>query len=213
MTKKEFKFSAETGIMTDYYRDTKIAALGILKNNSGIRLDMGCGEHKQKGFIGLDIRPLDGVDIVWDMQSVPWPFPDECCTVIMGSHIIEHIKPQDGVFLSVMDELWRIMQTNGQLALSFPYAGSDGYYQDPTHVNPINHATFQYFDPRYPLWDIYKPKPWLIEVNTWQISGNMEVCLRKMSIEEAEERKGEVLREIRKEDESEKEKEGKNEQT
>ena len=185
------------------YSSTKAAVLKILGKNSGIRLDMGCGEHKQKGFIGLDIRPLNGVDIVWDMQKVPWPFPNECCSVIMGSHIIEHIKPQDGIFLSVMNELWRITQVNGQLALSLPYAGSEGYYQDPTHVNPCNHATWQYFDPRYPLWDIYKPKPWLIETNVWQLGGNMEVLLRKMSIEESEDRKGEVLREIRKEDEEE----------
>lgn len=155
----------------------------LLKKKSGIRLDIGCGESKQKNFVGLDRRPLKGVDIVHDLESFPYPLPDECCLTIVGSHIIEHIKPW--LTIDLLNELWRIMKLGGQLALSTPYAGSTGFWQDPTHCNGCVAATFQYFDPHYPLWQIYKPKPWRIEKGfpAWQVNGNMEVLMEKIKID------------------------------
>jgi len=152
----------------------------VLKEKGGIRLDIGCGENKQKEFVGLDKRELPGVDIVHDLEVFPYPLPDECCLTIVGSHIIEHIKPW--LTVQFFDELWRIMKTGGQLVLSTPYAGSRGYFQDPTHCNAFNQATFQYFDPRYPLYDVYKPNPWKIEKGfpVWQSNGNLEVIMEKI---------------------------------
>lgn len=153
----------------------------LLKEAGGIRLDIGCGDNKQKTFVGLDKRKLEGVDIVHDLEVFPYPLPDGCCLVIIGSHIVEHIKPW--LMLQFMDELWRIMKVGGQLAMSMPYAGSPGYWQDPTHCNGCNQATWQYFDPIKPLYDIYKPKPWKLEKGfpTWQVTGNMEVIMDKMT--------------------------------
>lgn len=65
----------------------------LLKQHSGIRLDIGCGEHKQPGFVGIDVRELEGVDIVHDITKFPWPLPDNSATVAMCSHLVEHIPP------------------------------------------------------------------------------------------------------------------------
>jgi len=149
----------------------------------GICLDIGAGEIKRKNFVRLDKRKLPGIDIVHDLESIPYPLPDECCLTIVGSHIIEHIKPW--LMIDVMNELWRIMKVGGDLALSTPYAGSYGYWQDPTHCNGCNEATWQYFDPNYPLYQIYKPKPWKIVKGfpVWQVNGNLEVVMEKMKDE------------------------------
>jgi len=158
----------------------------ILKANQGIRLDIGCGSNKQhKSFVGMDKRELPGVDIVHDLEVFPYPLPDDCCLMVIGSHIVEHIKPW--LMIDFMNELWRIMKVDGQLALSMPYATSFGYYQDPTHCNPCNEATFQYFDPRFPLYGIYEPKPWVLDKGfpVWHINGNLEVLMCK--IENADE--------------------------
>ena len=64
----------------------------IIAEKGGIRLDIGCGENKQEGFVGMDARALPGVDIIHDLEVFPWPLPDDCCLTIVGSHIIEHIK-------------------------------------------------------------------------------------------------------------------------
>jgi SAM-dependent methyltransferase len=62
----------------------------LKKNNKGISLDLGCGGAKQAGYVGMDIRPLPGVDIVHDLQKFPWPLPTESVNFILCSHLIEH---------------------------------------------------------------------------------------------------------------------------
>ena len=145
----------------------------------GIMLDIGCGANKQKNFTGMDKRELPGVDIVHDLEVFPYPLEDESCLTIVGSHIVEHIKPW--LMIDFMNELWRILIPEGQVALSMPYGVSYGYVQDPTHCNPCNEATWTYFDPDYPLYGIYEPKPWKIMPGfpVWQNQGNLEVVLFK----------------------------------
>lgn len=160
-----------------------------LNKYMGIMLDVGCGDNKQTGFVGMDKRDLKGVDIVHDLESFPYPLKDESCLTIIGSHIVEHIKPW--LMIDFMNELWRIMKVQGQLALSTPYAGSAGYWQDPTHCNGCSEATWQYFDPRFDLFSIYKPKPWCVEVGypCWQVTGNLEILMRKVAKIEPKTRK------------------------
>jgi len=152
-----------------------------LSQSQGILIDLGCGENKQKGFVGIDARDVEGVDIVHDLEVFPWPLHDECALTVIASHLIEHIKPW--LSIQFMDEIWRVLKMGGDVALSTPYAGSAGYWQDPTHCNGWTQASFQYFDPRYPLYQIYKPKPFLIRKGypVWQAAGNMEIVLTKIA--------------------------------
>jgi SAM-dependent methyltransferase len=144
-------------------------------------LDIGCGSNKQEGgFVGLDKLPLEGVDIVHDLEEFPYPLDDESCITIVGSHIVEHIKPW--LMIDFMNELWRLLKPDGRLALSMPYGISHGFVQDPTHCNAVNETTWQYFDPDYAgLYCYYKPKPWKILQGfpVYQITGNLEVVLEK----------------------------------
>lgn len=151
------------------------------------RIDLGCGGNKQKGFIGVDKRDLPGVDIVMNLEEFPWlPIPDSSCELVVCSHFIEHLKPW--LTIDFMNEVWRILEVGGDFALSLPYAGSRGFWQDPTHCNGLNEVTWQYFDPEYPLYGIYKPKPWKILKGfpVYQVQGNMEVVLKKMELENAD---------------------------
>ena len=167
---------------------TRKDILALLKRqNQGIKLDIGCGENKQEGFVGMDIRPGAGVDIVQDLETFPWPLPDESVSLAVSSHVLEHINPHKFVFMNLMNEVWRILKPGGRFAIAVPYAGSPGYWQDPTHVNGINENTFHYFDPlsRTGLYGIYRPKPWKIVDGTltWNVAGNLEVILEKRKID------------------------------
>lgn len=150
-------------------------------NNLGIRVDLGCGSNKQPGFVGIDIRPLPGVDIVQDLEQFPWPLPDESVSFMVSSHVVEHINPARGIFLKFMDECWRILKPGGKFLIATPYAGSQGYFMDPTHCNPCNEMTWAYFDPldRSNLYRIYEPAPWKILESSFNVNGNMEVALIK----------------------------------
>ena len=153
-----------------------------LEKRRGLLLDVGCGQAKDPRFIGIDKRKLPGVDIVHDLEKFPWPLENESCLTVVGSHIAEHINPQ--LTIDFFNEIWRVLKFDGQLALSMPYAGSPVYWQDPTHCNGFSQVTFQYFDPDYPLYGIYKPKPWAIEKGfpVYQINGNLEVLMRKRGL-------------------------------
>jgi SAM-dependent methyltransferase len=156
----------------------------LLRSKSGIRLDIGCGANKQEGFVGIDYRKLPGVDIVHNLEKFPYPLPDESVLAAVCSHVVEHINPHGGVFMQFMDEIWRVMKPKAQIAIATPYAGTVGYFQDPTHCNPCNELTWTYFDPLDQktggqLYRIYKPKPWKIEFSAYHKEGNMEVILSK----------------------------------
>lgn len=160
----------------------------ILAQNSGIFLDIGCGAHKQPGAVGMDIRPLPGVDIVHDVEEFPWPLPDACVKAAMASHLVEHINPHKFGFVRFMNEVWRVLQVGGEFAIATPHGSSQGYLQDPTHCNPCNEATWDYFAPERPsqLWTIYRPRPWRIKLLTANPAGNMEVILVKLADDQIE---------------------------
>lgn len=198
----------------------KKAANVFEEKNLGIKLDIGCGGSKQKGFVGMDIRPLPGVDIVHDLEKFPWPIPTEAASFAMSSHVIEHINPgrtdprltglvqlllakkaitqkeiekfigepdPGNVFLRFMDEVWRVLKPESQFASSLPYGGSQGFMQDPTHINQRNKDTWCYFDPLDPsgLYYIYRPLPWKIINRTYGLEGTMEVVLEKRRIDKS----------------------------
>ena len=143
----------------------------------GIKLDIGCGEWKHEGCVGMDLREGKGVDIVHDLEEFPYPLEDESCSEVWASHILEHINPHKGVFIDVMNEVWRIMKKGGEFKIQVPYAGTKEYFQDPTHCNPCNEITFQYFDPGYQLYQIYKPSPW--KIRHCHMDRFLEVILKK----------------------------------
>lgn len=143
-----------------------------------INLDVGCGFNKQPGFLGMDKRNVAGVDIVHDVEVFPWPFVDGSCSVVLMSHLVEHIKPW--LQIDLMNEAWRVLEENGLLMISTPYATSFGYLQDPTHCSPWNEATVTYFIKGQPLYEVYRPSPWVDERISYQKQGNMEIALRKV---------------------------------
>lgn len=197
----------------------------IFKKNAAVKLDLGCGENKQPGCIGIDFRKLPGIDIVQDLNSYPWrAIPDECADTVFSSHLIEHINPAPSDprlaglidllkikriitdkeistfvgdyrflsgFLRFTDEVWRVLRVGGQFISTFPYAGSSGYWMDPTHINPVSHVTLAYLDPLakdsagnfYNLYTIYRPKPWKVVKCFYDINGLIEVALEKRAID------------------------------
>lgn len=84
---------AVSGKKTVTSKEEHLADL-FTKNNLGVKIDLGCGETKQPGWVGVDFRDVPGVDIVQDLTKFPWTnIPDESASVVMTSHLLEHINP------------------------------------------------------------------------------------------------------------------------
>ena len=160
----------------------------ILSKRKISYVDIGCGANKQsKDWFGIDYRKLPGVDLVQDLESFPWKVPSESFNTAVANHVVEHIQPTHGIFISWMNEVWRILKPEGEFLIGAPYATSAGMFRDPTHCNFVNEETWSYFSPNDQLYQgglyhIYSPLPWRIKINTWHTTGNLEVVLVKMDI-------------------------------
>lgn len=154
----------------------------LLKEKQSVRLDLACGSNKAgDDWIGIDIQKLPGVDIVHDLEKYPWPLPDECASLAVASHLIEHLNPANFGIINFFNEVWRVLKYDGEFAIVTPYGGSYGFWQDPTHIKGFNEASFYYFDPLHPsgYYKFYTPKPWKIKETIFHREGNLEVVLIK----------------------------------
>jgi ubiquinone/menaquinone biosynthesis C-methylase UbiE len=107
-----------------------------------MKLDIACGQNKQKGFMGVDVAAAPGVDYVWDLEKFPWePFADNSVDEFYVSHYAEHTKD----LLKFMDEIWRIGKDGAKLTILGPYYTSIRAWQDPTHTRALSEATWMYF--------------------------------------------------------------------
>jgi len=109
-------------------------------NGDLICIDLGCGSRKQKGYIGIDNRKLEGVDIVCDIEK-GLPFEDNTIDRIYANFLFEHINK----FIPFMQELYRVCRDGAIVKASFPYWASMTQWKDPTHKQVITIETFRYF--------------------------------------------------------------------
>ena len=157
--------------------------LALLKEPR-VKLDIGCGPLLKPGWIGIDHTIYPNV-IQHELEDYPWPLPDDSVDLALASHIAEHINRANCGFIKWMDEIWRVLKIEGQLMIAMPYAGSPGYWMDPTHVNGCTEETWRYFDPmdKAGYFFTYKPKPWKIVNCSFDVTGYMEVALEKRRID------------------------------
>ena len=145
-----------------------------------MNIDLGCGNHREPGFVGLDMRELDSVDIVCDLNN-GIPLDDNTVDLVKASHILEHIPD----LMKIMHEIWRVCKDGSQVAIGVPYYKSRGAWQDPTHVRAFTETTFDYWDPTRFLYTIYEPEAkFNIESLVWATNGNMEAILKVIKNDE-----------------------------
>jgi predicted SAM-dependent methyltransferase len=97
---------------------------------NNLKVDLGAGPRKRKGYQGYDIRPLDGIDVVGDLTN-GIPLPDKCCLRVYTSHFLEHIPADDMTML--FREVRRVLQDNGTFTIRLPYVQFQGAFY-PGHV-------------------------------------------------------------------------------
>jgi len=100
------------------------ATLPIEEREGPVCIDIGCGVKKKPGTIGLDIRPLPGVDRVVDLTREPLPFEDSSVDSIFSSHCIEHLPDPIHVF----KEMTRVARHGASLEIWVPYGWHDSAF-------------------------------------------------------------------------------------
>jgi len=132
-----------------------------------MNVNLGCGNVALPGFVGLDkARHSPHVDIVHDLNSIPWPIEDDSVDRILCSHVLEHL---DG-FIPFFDEAWRILKGSGIIEIAVPHWRHQNAWIDPTHKRGYDAQSFQYLDPETgwgkQFAHVYTQRPWRIKFLT-----------------------------------------------
>jgi len=81
-----------------------------------VSLDIGCGENKRRGSIGVDIRRASGVDVIADARYLP--FRDEAFDYVYSSHLLEHFSHRE--VQQVIAEWVRVPKRHGMIEIRCP---------------------------------------------------------------------------------------------
>ena len=105
-------------------------------------LEIGCGNKKTKGAIGLDLVKTPLTDVVHDLNKFPYPFKKNTFDEIYADNVLEHLEaPLD----KILGELCRISKSRGVIKITVPNCFSVGAFADPTHKKFFSWFTFDYF--------------------------------------------------------------------
>ena len=93
-----------------------------------MKLDLGCADKKQEGYIGMDIRDW-GQEITRDIAR-GIPFNDETFDEVYTSHFMEHIERGKEIYW-VLSEVYRVLKADGKFVIRVPHSdGRHAFYPD-----------------------------------------------------------------------------------
>jgi len=109
-------------------------------------LEIGSGRRPYEAAPGeevvhLDRRPLPHIEQVWDLEQVPYPFPDSSFDRVIALDVLEHLSGT----VRVIEELWRIARPGARLLVRVPHWASYRAHRDPTHRAFFDEQSFDYF--------------------------------------------------------------------
>jgi len=79
--------------------------------NQPLILDLGCGNKKRQGTIGVDFNDRTAADVIHDLNVFPYPFEDASVDHVYLDNTLEHL---DDV-IKVMEEVYRIVKPGGSV--------------------------------------------------------------------------------------------------
>ena len=102
-----------------------------------MRLNLGCGSRKLEGWVNVDKVAACAPDQVADLESFPWPWPDDSVDEVMLSHVLEHLGAATDTYLGIIQELYRVCRNGAEVTVIVPHPRHDDFLHDPTHVRAV----------------------------------------------------------------------------
>jgi|TARA_B100001750_G_C15331456_1_gene507502 ubiquinone/menaquinone biosynthesis C-methylase UbiE len=119
-----------------------------------MKLNLGCGNRKNEGWINVDKHKIFKPDVLHDLEKFPYPFEENSVDEILLSHVLEHIGQNPDIFINIIKEFYRVCKNGAYINIYVPHPFHDDFISDPTHVRPITIGTLQLFDKKLNLeWE------------------------------------------------------------
>lgn len=104
-------------------------------------LDVGCGQAKHEGALGVDITGHSDADLTHDLNEYPYPLPSDHFRTVYCHDIIEHVDSID----AFVRELHRVSAPGGILKIRTPHFSSWYAYNDPTHRSYLGYFFLDHY--------------------------------------------------------------------
>jgi len=106
-----------------------------------MKLDIGSGITKIKGYKRVDIDPRVKPDYRFNVEKDHWPFKDNSIEEIRASNLLEHLRDIDFFF----EEVHRVLKPGAKIKILVPHYQSTHAFSDPDHIRWFTPETFQYW--------------------------------------------------------------------
>ncbi len=130
------------------------------------RLNVGCGKHHLDNYINMDISDYCSPDMKHDIRKGFPMFEDNRFKEVLANGVLEMILPNEE-FLSVLNELWRIVSPDGELVGQVPSTDPRVMMLDPFDRRWFMERTFDYWNVNHNSYKQfgtqYGFKPWIVK--------------------------------------------------
>lgn len=99
-----------------------------------IKLHLGSGHKRYKGYINVDYDEHCKPDVVLNLEKDNFPWEDNSVSGVIAHHVFEHLG--DGYF-HFLQELYRVCENGALIDVVVPHHRHDYFLNDPTHKRPI----------------------------------------------------------------------------
>jgi SAM-dependent methyltransferase len=82
-----------------------------------MKLHLGCASKHIEGFVNVDVRELDGVDVIDNIITLE-KFENDSADLIYVSHVLEHVGRRE--YMKVLDRWHDILKSDGVLRIAVP---------------------------------------------------------------------------------------------
>lgn len=107
-----------------------------------MRLNLGSGSQpRTPGVVNVDLVALPAVDVVHDLDVLPWPWDDASVKAIGAQDVFEHVADPVGF----MTESHRVLESGGTLHIKSPHFRHQDAFTDPTHRRFCTPHTWDYW--------------------------------------------------------------------
>lgn len=108
-----------------------------------MKINLGCGNKKKEGFVGVDSAPCEAADVLADLSGA-LPFASDSVGEVWLDNVIEHIQD----IPSLMKEIHRICRNEAKITIITPHFASADSWRDPTHVHHLSYFSMDHFERR-----------------------------------------------------------------
>lgn len=109
-------------------------------NQPLLKLNLGCGNKRKEGFLGVDLYPCSAVDRIANLND-DLPFQDNSVIEIYMDNVIEHIPD----LVKLFKEMHRICCNGAKIRIITPHFSSLSSWIDPTHIHHLSYFSMDHF--------------------------------------------------------------------